>query len=628
MEINELLNRLDHVKEQGGYWTAHCPAHDDRHSSLSISQGKGGKILLKCHAGCETSDIVGALRLQMSDLFTYERQPKKISYAPKEYIPRGEAIASYEYRDDAGNLLAVKDRFPDKVMMWRHLSPDGKWLYGTGGKEIPLYMHDKISNPVYLVEGEKDVDTLRSGGLSAVTSPNGAGSWKDSYTRQLRGYDVIIIPDNDEPGKKHAKAESDALLGEAASVKLLDLLQLWKDIPEKGDVTDYVEHCRSDGMQDKDIFDSIERAGTELPDNHAKAMQIYRPLSEFDEMEANWLIQGWLPEGQITLLAADGGVGKTTLACNIMAAISSGNACIIDSVVIGNREPKKVLLLTTEDSISKKLKKKLRLAGANLNNIIAPDPALDTENEMQQIKFGSSVLERLIKQYKPALCVFDPIQGYVPPDVNMGARNAMRDCLAPLVKLGEETGCTFLIICHSNKRRGASGRDRVSDSSDIWDIARSVLMVGWTSDDNIRYLSNEKNNYAQLQKTVLFSINKDGQIEHRGFSDKRDKDFVSESMMVRLKEAEPVNEKLIEALKEAANPFEAVKYSYQMFEEEHGASIWGGKQPKRALDAVKVPLEEEGYSLVTKQVKIDGKSVKGFILQISDVQVEQTAVCV
>ena len=109
-----------------------------------------------------------------------------------------------------------------------------------------------------------------------------------------------------------------------------------------------------------------------------------------------------------------------------------------------------MLFLATEDSISKKLRKKLRKLGANLDNIFAPDPSLDVNGELRNLKFGSPALSGIIKKLKsPALCILDPVQGYVPADINMGSRNAMRDCLAPLAALGEETCCTFLVVCQN-----------------------------------------------------------------------------------------------------------------------------------------------------------------------------------
>ena len=376
-----------------------------------------------------------------------------------------------------------------------------------------------------------------------------------------------------------------------------------------------IRGCTRTAEQDNAAYNSKH------PANGAKQIyDIFRPVADFDEQEAAWLIDGWLPAGQIALIASDGGVGKTTVDCEIAAAISSGTTCILDREST-QRKPGRVLFLTTEDSISKKLRKKLRKLGANLDNIFAPDPSLDVNGELRNLKFGSPALSGIIKKLKPALCILDPVQGYVPADINMGSRNAMRDCLAPLAALGEETGCTFLVVCHTNKRKGASGRDRISDSSDLWDISRSVLMAGFTGERDERYIANEKNNYAERQKTVLFRID-NGFPKFVGYSDKRDLDFVQDSMRLKV-EAEPINERLVEALRAEANPFEPVRFSYETFEEKYGALVWGGKQPKRALDSVKPTLENLGYALITKKIKIDGRSYNGFILQVADTVTKQ-----
>lgn len=265
-----------------------------------------------------------------------------------------------------------------------------------------------------------------------------------------------------------------------------------------------------------------------LPPAQDAFLACFKSLDAFSEEQAEWLIRDWLPAGQPCLLSADGGTGKTSFSCHLLAAISSGQPCILDPPGYV-RQPQRVALLTTEDSIRKKLKKKLRLAGANMQNIIAPDFLADKSGLLRGLKFGSNEIERFIRHFRPALCVFDPVQGFIPASVNMSSRNAMRDCLAPLVALGEEVGTCFLIICHTNKRKGASGRDRIADSADLWDISRSVLMMGYTESQGIRYLSNEKNNYTSLQETVLFSINGDGQVQSEGRSWKRDRDFMAEA---------------------------------------------------------------------------------------------------
>lgn len=261
-------------------------------------------------------------------------------------------------------------------------------------------------------------------------------------------------------------------------------------------------------------------------------LSLFRPLEEYAEKEAEWLIPGWLPAGQITLMASDGGVGKTTLWCHIIASLSNGTACILDPPGF-TRPPMRVAFLTTEDSICQKLRRKLRLAGADMRNIITPDFAGDKDGLLRSVKFGSPTLEKILRSIRPSLCIFDPVQGFLPPRVNMASRNEMRDCMAPLISIGEDIGTASLIICHTNKRKGASGRNRVADSADLWDIARSVMMLGVTEEQGVRYVSNEKNNYAAPRETILFAIDEDGQIHKKGTSWKRDQDYMQEMVTAR-----------------------------------------------------------------------------------------------
>lgn len=173
-------------------------------------------------------------------------------------------------------------------------------------------------------------------------------------------------------------------------------------------------------------------------------------------------------------------------------------------------------------SLEYTLKARLRKAGANFDNIFSAN----LKNEkFSEIKFNSKLLRDLIEEVKPALVIFDPLQGFIPADMQMGQRNAMRSCLSPLISIGEEFGTTSLIVVHTNKKAGVYGRNRIADSADIWDICRSALIVGSVPGSDERYLSHEKSNYSELSQTILFGIGTNG-AEFAGFSDKRDADYV------------------------------------------------------------------------------------------------------
>lgn len=511
------LNRQDKVR---------CFLHaGDKNPSLQVYAngwkcfgcGEHGDAvdLISKYLGTSTVEAVDWMKKE----FNIQEPPRKQDYgqAEREYIYPGGQVKKVMYRRTDGSKYGI----------WFHLE-NGAWKKGRGNAPHSLYIAGQLTGAVFVVEGEKDCDTLHKLGYDAVSGEDGAGpgKWRPEYTEQLKGLSVVIFQDNDQTGKDYAQETAAAIHGVAPSVQVLDLTQVWTNMPEKGDISDLVAKFGAEKSCDMIAKLISTTPQWEPPPSEADPLlSLFKSLEDFPEEDAKWLIPGWIPAGQISVIAADGGIGKTTLWCHIIAALSNGTTCILDPPGY-TREPMKIMFLTTEDSVRKKLRKKLRLAGANMKNIITPDFVGDRSGMLHKLKFGSEELERVLRYFRPALCVFDPIQGFTPPRVNMGSRNEMRDCTAQLITIGEDINTTALIVCHTNKRKGACGRDRIADSADIWDIARSVLMAGFTEDQGVRYLSNEKNNYAQLQETVLFSIDSDEQIHKEGTSWRRDREYV------------------------------------------------------------------------------------------------------
>ena len=103
----------------------------------------------------------------------------------------------------------------------------------------------------------------------------------------------------------------------------------WPEIPEHGDVSDMIQAMGEDRAAE--LLVNLERETPEWkPVVDDPFLSCFKTLSAFEEKEASWLVSGWIPQGQITLTAADGGVGKTSLWCNLLAAISSGSRCVLD----------------------------------------------------------------------------------------------------------------------------------------------------------------------------------------------------------------------------------------------------------------------------------------------------------
>jgi hypothetical protein len=257
--VHQLLARLKNVKATPNGWDACCPAHDDAHPSLSNAVGEGGRILIHCRSqGCSAEQITAALDLTMTSLFTPQSNG----------TPKPEIEAFYDYRDEKGNLLFQVVRFRPRVVDgkpkkdFRQRRPDGKggYVWKLKGVRRVLYRLPQLvqADPkklVFVVEGEKDVDNLSKLGLIATTNPQGAGKWRSEYNDALAGRHVVIIPDNDEPGREHARKVAQALRAGAASVRIVEL----PGLPEKGDVSDWL---RSPGNDKEALLKLAEAAPT------------------------------------------------------------------------------------------------------------------------------------------------------------------------------------------------------------------------------------------------------------------------------------------------------------------------------------------------------------------------------
>lgn len=256
-----------------------------------------------------------------------------------------------------------------------------------------------------------------------------------------------------------------------------------------------------------------------------------------DNSPVEWLIPNWIPKKGITLLSSDGGIGKTFVWCSIIAALSKGTSTFLRYDPDMNSE-KKVLCISGEDP-ENVLRSRLEKAGAKLENIYVI--AQDTQTE--EITFDSEYLQLIVEKCKPVLLVFDPLQAFIGSKVDMSRRNQMRQALRPLAILSSEHDMPVLIVMHTNKRQDADGRNKLADSSDIWDIARAVLMCGFT-EENERYISLEKASYTDHLSvpSVLFNL-EGGKVHFAGTTEKKMSDFNAEKKQ-RTAEAEPKTSKL------------------------------------------------------------------------------------
>lgn len=221
-----------------------CPAHDDHTPSLSVHQGHHGRVLLHCHAGCAPEQVAATLGLAMRDLFP-EPEPDQAD----DWTPRGPAIATYRYTDEAGRLLFAVCRTVDKQFpQWRP-DPSAKggrrWSLkdkatGKPTVRLVLYRLPKVLQAsargatVYVVEGEKDVHAVEAASGVATCNPGGAGPgrWREEYAAALFGASLVVVvadrdgpdpkrPTNSYKGQRHARRIARSLRARGIPVRLV-----------------------------------------------------------------------------------------------------------------------------------------------------------------------------------------------------------------------------------------------------------------------------------------------------------------------------------------------------------------------------------------------------------------------
>lgn len=256
----------------------------------------------------------------------------------------------------------------------------------------------------------------------------------------------------------------------------------------------------------------------------------------------SWLVEGLLPMGEVSLLGADGGTGKGIWQAQLIAYVTAGRTSGFFP-----QPPEKtgsVLIFSGEDDPGKVLKARLTAAGADMSRVM--------------VVTSDAYFAKYVGKAAPALVIIDPLQSFLPAGVEMASRNQMRSALLPLKALCAKHGCAALISMHTNKRANVSGRARLADSSDIWDIARSVLMMGRDKNSEKLYLSHEKSSYSAPARTALLHIEQ-AQVEgvktavavFDSRTDKKDADFVEERRVRTAQTKEDTAQAILNVLAES-----------------------------------------------------------------------------
>lgn len=222
--------------------------------------------------------------------------------------------------------------------------------------------------------------------------------------------------------------------------------------------------------------------------------------------DIKWLWYPYFPKHKLALILGEAGSGKTYFALKIAAIVSGGKVFWTDNP-LEDKKPGIVFYLSGEDGAGDTLKARLQKMGADENMVYF----MEDGNSLTPLTFNSPQLEQWIKEYQPAVIIFDPIQGFLDKTVDANNQIQIRHALIGVKALAEKYDFTPICIMHPNKDKRMSANDRASGSKDFVNFARSVVVIGRDADDKSKIImGHSKSNLAPHGSSLSFEIEQIG----------------------------------------------------------------------------------------------------------------------
>lgn len=351
--LDDVLARLHGVRESGAGFVAQCPAHEDRHQSLSVGAGQDRAVVFNCHACRAAGDaIVIALGLDPREILGARRNGDVVPFRASRSETRRPAVTSRTvYRVEGYEHVRLELEDGSKAFVWRHEGRNGL-PDGVRGEDL-LYGAEQLDEladgvTVVLCEGEKASDALRAAGIAAVATVTGAaGTPSATSLERLTRFDVVLWADNDAPGLGHMQRTADRLVGLGTTPRWV----VWQHAPAKGDAADAPPEERARLVSEAGTYrPEIHSSGTTIfkPDERINLFRSAREITAQTPATPRWILAGYIAAGAIT--EPDGKLkasGKTTFMLAAIAKIVEGRPFLGRATIASG-----VILLTEQNSTS------------------------------------------------------------------------------------------------------------------------------------------------------------------------------------------------------------------------------------------------------------------------------------
>lgn len=493
VSMADLFRRLGSSPDLRGRWQCLLPDrhnHGDAHHSVGHKQETATCFSQGCFTGDDIFGVIG----KVEQLPSFPEQRTQIGALfgldlPLTATPERETqmVAEYDYHTEDGTFLFQVVRYHPKTFKQRRRDAHGQWVWNLHGVTPCLYRLPEVSHAeqVLLVEGEKDVETAYAVGLpdgwAATCNPMGAGKWRPAYSESLRNKRVVILPDQDEVGRRHGETIATFLHGIAAEIR-------WLSLPHGKDITEWVE---TQNATSADLLTLLHAASPYIPrptlprKEGLTILSMAELLNEPDEPIA-WLVDTLLPMGGLSVIGGKPKTGKSTTVRNLCLAVARGEP------FLGFPTAQGTVLYCAFEEKREEVKRHFHQLGATDEDQIMCVIGKAPHDFLKKIATHLDAL-------KPALIILDTLVK-VTHIRDMNDYSQVMQALDPFLHLARDSHAHLMLVHHAGKS-DRQGGDNLLGSTAIFGTVDTCLIQKRA--EHYRTLQSE-NRYGQdLDETVL-----------------------------------------------------------------------------------------------------------------------------
>jgi hypothetical protein len=318
---------------------------------------------------------------------------------------------------------------------------------------------EAIDDAIFWPEGEKDVDALTRLGVLALTFGGTGDGLPPSATEYLVNREVLILADNDDPGRKHAQAKAAAAYPVAKDVKVIE----FPDLPKGGDISDWIGQGHTadelNALADGVPLWVPPTSDADKPPAKPQRKLISQNLNSVVLEKVDWLWPGRIAIGKLTLFGGKPGVGKSQFMSHLASVVSQGAAwpCNEGRAPRGN-----VVLFTAEDGVADTVAPRLIAAGADAARINVVKGVDDPDGRKTfDLKADIDLLEREVRKIGDVkLIIIDPVSAYM-GKIDGHGNVETRSVLEPIAEMADRLRIAVIAVTHLNK--GGAGNQGVME---------------------------------------------------------------------------------------------------------------------------------------------------------------------